>query len=519
VGVRLDELKRFVDAPVRQQFEDIGRRFIQIASDIRAQYARLQKKRLAQQDLENTERELQSLSEQVTVRRAGLTGMKPEDQSIIELQASYEEEEEIIQGWVGNLGRAEVAIQETMQAIHSLAGSPCASFSHLPNAGLVEEMEKEVSGLFTIIEKAFSDAQQQIAAAKSPGQRFSIELDLLSKRREEFRVQYQEAKGRSTTHAATLSELSGLEVRAKTLRERVATTKANLAAIGEPEEPYAALHTQWVALYHERAALLKHQCDAVTGLSDGLIRVTLQNGAVTDAIEEKLKSIVSGANIRSNKVEDLCRSIAAKESPVGEWTQILDDFETLALYETGGSVKRALPTTPFLTRVGFTENDLAKVAAKITPDAWLELSLIVLEDQPIFEYRARESDYIPFADASAGQQATALLWALLNQDGPPLIIDQPEDDLDNQVILKIVEQIWKAKTKRQILFSSHNANLVVNGDAELVIGCDYRVAGEQSSGNVKHEGAIDVKEIREVIATVMEGGREAFKLRRDKYGF
>ncbi len=139
----------------------------------------------------------------------------------------------------------------------------------------------------------------------------------------------------------------------------------------------------------------------------------------------------------------------------------------------------------------------------------------------MFEYQAREAEYIPFADASAGQQATALLAALLNQDGPPLIIDQPEDDLDNQVMLRVVEQIVRAKGHRQLIFASHNANLVVNGDAELVVCCGNRVTGEQSSGQIVCQGAIGrVDEVRaEIMLSVMEGGRDAFKLRLAKYGF
>ena len=58
---------------------------------------------------------------------------------------------------------------------------------------------------------------------------------------------------------------------------------------------------------------------------------------------------------------------------------------------------------------------------------------------------------------------------LLAQTGMPLIIDQPEEDLDSQVIESVVEQIWEAKHGRQVMFASHNANLVVNGDAELVV--------------------------------------------------
>ncbi|HEX3678558.1 MAG TPA: hypothetical protein VHU90_02455 [Galbitalea sp.] len=60
---------------------------------------------------------------------------------------------------------------------------------------------------------------------------------------------------------------------------------------------------------------------------------------------------------------------------------------------------------------------------------------------------------------------------------------------------------------------------MVNGDAELVVGCGYRTAGDQSGGTINVQGAIDVDDVRAEIATVMEGGREVFTLRKDKYGF
>jgi len=72
---------------------------------------------------------------------------------------------------------------------------------------------------------------------------------------------------------------------------------------------------------------------------------------------------------------------------------------------------------------------------------------------------------------------------------------------------------------RQFIFSSHSPNIVVNGDSDLVICCDYRKAGDHSDGKIKYCGAIDVDEIKKEITTVMEGGRDAFRLRKGKYGF
>jgi type III restriction enzyme len=100
-----------------------------------------------------------------------------------------------------------------------------------------------------------------------------------------------------------------------------------------------------------------------------------------------------------------------------------------------------------------------------------------------------------------------------------LLIDQPEDDLDKSVIQEIIQNIWKSKQKRQIIFASHDANLVVNGDAELVIHCDYESETDRSKGEIANLGSIDVKEIRDAITTIMEGGQKAFDLRKNKYGF
>ena len=69
-------------------------------------------------------------------------------------------------------------------------------------------------------------------------------------------------------------------------------------------------------------------------------------------------------------------------------------------------------------------------------------------------------------------------------------------------MLEVAEEVWLAKQKRQLLFTSHNANLVVNGDAELVAWCDYRTSGDQSPGTIVGQGAIDIP-----------------NLRKEKYGF
>ena len=116
---------------------------------------------------------------------------------------------------------------------------------------------------------------------------------------------------------------------------------------------------------------------------------------------------------------------------------------------------------------------------------------------------------------STGQQCTAILHLLLLDNPDPLIIDQPEDNLDNAFIADhIVNELRTSKTKRQVLFATHNANIPVFGDAEW-IGVLHEVDGR---ANLQASGSIDAPDVKELAASILEGGREAFTRRREKYG-
>lgn len=125
-------------------------------------------------------------------------------------------------------------------------------------------------------------------------------------------------------------------------------------------------------------------------------------------------------------------------------------------------------------------------------------------------------------DLSTGQKATAVLLLLLLESEAPLIVDQPEDDLDNRFITEgVVPRMREEKRRRQFLFSTHNANIPVLADAELILGLSAQ--GEAESGRAKiaqdHIGSIDSRSVRELVEDILEGGKDAFERRRRKYGF
>lgn len=123
---------------------------------------------------------------------------------------------------------------------------------------------------------------------------------------------------------------------------------------------------------------------------------------------------------------------------------------------------------------------------------------------------------------SVGQRCTAILALLLTQDDVPLIVDQPEEDLDNEFVYReLVPLIRDAKGTRQVILVTHNANLPVNGDAELIVALEA-VQGRgqlRRTGRAEAIGALDQKVVRVAVEEILEGSEDAFRKRYEKYGF
>jgi energy-coupling factor transporter ATP-binding protein EcfA2 len=125
-------------------------------------------------------------------------------------------------------------------------------------------------------------------------------------------------------------------------------------------------------------------------------------------------------------------------------------------------------------------------------------------------------------DLSTGQKATAVLLLLLLESEAPLVVDQPEDDLDNRFITEgVVPKMREEKRRRQFVFATHNANIPVLGDAELIVGLEASGEAGRGRGRVTKAGigSIDNTSVRELTEELLEGGRLAFEMRRMKYGF
>jgi len=165
---------------------------------------------------------------------------------------------------------------------------------------------------------------------------------------------------------------------------------------------------------------------------------------------------------------------------------------------------------------------VAQALCKLNESELLEMEELTLPDTMAIELNVthgmKEAVFRQIDELSTGQQCTAVLHLLLLDNQDPLILDQPEDNLDNAFIAdRIVSELRRAKLTRQFLFATHNANIPVFGDAEW-IGV---LSVEENKGLIlpEQQGAIDVPNIQHLAADILEGGKSAFNQRREKYGF
>lgn len=167
----------------------------------------------------------------------------------------------------------------------------------------------------------------------------------------------------------------------------------------------------------------------------------------------------------------------------------------------------------------------ARRLAEAPASLLLELEELVRVPVPDIELNIAEPDspvWRPLEDLSTGQKATALLLLLLNAGTGPLLVDQPEDDLDNRFISEgIVPRLRTEKATRQFVLSSHNANIPVLSDADLIAALATERAGSRLRAVLPAErvGSLDDTPVRELVEELLEGGKTAFETRRYRYGF
>jgi len=521
ISIRSDELKRFIEQPISKTIEEIDLRINNASINVKSTYEKLSKSKSLQTDLNKNKIEIDSYKQQIEELRSGLTGITENDKQVLERDKFFVNEK-------NRFDEVRLEYENIKTKLSSLKDS-------LSNEDVEEINQNDIQFENTqILENLNEERDLYFNQLLDKTQKMELEHDNSYKKiialhtawieiRDKFREDYTNAKEKSTSSETTLNSIKDLEEKIEKLELSIREKRTKLSDLNVTDDEFKTIYDNFTELQESKIDQLKRSTELFTELSDGLIKANFTKTIDSMKLSNEIGEIFSAyrLNIPRTKADKISEQVSSSSVPLKRWNEIFYEIKSLSEFNLIPDIQEEFPHTPILDTSGFTSSNKKNISGSLTSEGLLRLATILLQFLPKFYYQTlnQMGDEIPFEDASAGQQATALLNVLLNQDGFPLIIDQPEDDIDNRAIEKIISNLWNSKKKRQIIISSHNANLVVNGDSELVICCDYNETSQQTKGHIKHEGSIDNFEIRNEITSIMEGGERAFKLRKDKYGF
>jgi ABC-type lipoprotein export system ATPase subunit len=224
------------------------------------------------------------------------------------------------------------------------------------------------------------------------------------------------------------------------------------------------------------------------------IRVTIEQSGHLGHYRAMLEQALAGARVQ--------RGVVAQR--IVERIMPADLVVLVRRGDTGGLVQRA----------NLNEEQARKVVDVLkNTEALYALETVELADRPRIELKDGEG-YKDSAALSTGQKCTTILPILLLDSDTPLMVDQPEDNLDNRFVCEsVVKSIRKVKSARQLVFVTHNPNIPVLADAERVFVL------ESDGAHARKAAEGDVDECRDAIVNLLEGGEQAFKRRQERYAY
>ncbi len=430
--------------------------------------------------LEGDIKRAQEYSEELTdieerllrAQEKGAEGLIEESKTLAELDRNASE----VLGWPTKVKEAVDALGKALPApvpmVHRLA--PTALQGYL--VGLEAEVTRTVDGLRNAVDIIEQKADAASAEWKN------------NKQQERHRIQSELAEA----GIADPGELENLQGQKAEIADNISNLEGSAK---RKEELLAGRKRQLQVLANVRRRKSRLTESAAKELSSRVgdrIRVRTDPMANRTALLGLFNEHLRGQNVRRSTLEEL-----VKLSPSTVAEAMLDGITALEKLGCPTSAAAKLAELPSSFARSYEECE--------TPDE------VIVE---INLGAAGSESWARIQTVSPGQRATALLAVALVSGTSPLIIDQPEDDLDNRYIydevVKVLRQVCK---QRQVIVATHNANVVVLGDAELVLALDAN-AGQ---AEVLAFGGLESPGVADATRTILEGGDEAFRARHRRY--
>ncbi|HEX7060045.1 MAG TPA: AAA family ATPase [Solirubrobacterales bacterium] len=376
------------------------------------------------------------------------------------------------------------------------------------SAGLdLDGLRKEVEGGIAALRLALEDRKAKLAPRLEAERRQRDDIEerlrqeteadasvaIQSQQREEARRRYEEARALRERYLSSYEEFDRQLVARAELLDSLRKVRKEIATVRR-----------------EIAETLTNEL-ADIGSGGPVVSILVEE----DADRAGLEAFFAGGFLSQERAgqwraQELPERLARKSPVQTAWAILAGTPESMTGSSDGLSeiqAKRLVEAlAPF---VHDEEADLTLVQPALT-------ELLQLQEQPVDDVVRIYSDGEPVDKLSPGGRSSAMLPLIALSDTAPLIIDQPEDNLDNRMVGNTLSSILaRLKERRQIIVTTHNPNIVVGGDAEQVIV--LKALGDRSA-ELEETGNIDEDPIIDAVIKIMEGGKEAFKERKRRYG-
>jgi energy-coupling factor transporter ATP-binding protein EcfA2 len=468
---------------------------LSLGESTRALEANADRVRTAQRTIEDLTEQIEELGDV----RARLTALAPSDRESAADFVQLSRQQQLNQREIAKLDSADRDRRALAQTLDRLRKEAQALFA----PRLLEEQSANADTL-----RRYDDL---LAALLVPVEKQMSAIDTKIHEAERILVQARQSLTEThTSHAGELARLTAINQAASEQARLRASLEQQVARLEDLEHQRAEANNELQSLLKQRKSLKTDHIlmrDQISTMRDDVaselqheagerVRIRVMRNADHLVYQQMLVEGLKGARVR-NQNEIIATLMQLRPEQLAQMIQTndLESFEELTKF--GAERSRKI---------------LDSFRESIDP---LSLEVTAIEDRVGIELNVATSGSPNFKDASdlsRGQKCTALLPILLARRDNPLIIDQPEDNLDNHFIFEtVVNAVRRLKKRRQMVFITHNANIPVLAEAELVLvmNSDGRVGAIEKSGSVD--------ECREQIIDLLEGGREAFELRSKRY--
>jgi len=294
------------------------------------------------------------------------------------------------------------------------------------------------------------------------------------------------------------SERRKLEIKKEEIEKELERYTKQLEKLNEVKKSRDSLLDELEEVYYVYYEIRKQKFDDLTSQSNGKLKLELKHAANRDRFKEELLTLKKGSRIRDADIEKVSQNIMPRE-----FIDLIIDNNYDSLVEKADlayeNAKKLIDTLNSKEAL----EDILTMSHSVYP-----------EDIPSIEFKKEDGNHYHISELSVGQKCTALLIIALSEGTRPIIIDQPEDSLDNPSVYEdVVLKLRAGKEKRQFILTTHNSSVGVASDSDKFI----ILKSTAIQGNVECLGAIDRPKVRSEIIDHLEGGPDPYKLKSKKY--